>query len=148
MSFQEYPKMMVHPHHQPAIPNRIFPLGYRPQPGESETPGQPERLPPVTVNDENQQAMYEARGYFVQGSSGSVAGSEEQPAHYRYDEYPKWVRMHDDDVLVQSREEEHALLGYNPPSVVVIAEASPKKRGRPNGSKNKRPLSDKMAVND
>src|ERR1700685_3917338 len=112
--FEEFPKMMVHPAHSPAVLSTIFPLGYKPKPGEVENPGQPERLPPVTVLDANQQEMYEARGYFVQNTGGAKGFDDAKsgkPASYAYQEYPKWIRMHDEEVLVKSEAEEHKLLG-------------------------------------
>lgn len=146
--FREFPKMMVHPAHEPAVLSTIFPLGYKPKPGETENPGRPERFPPVTVNDANQQEMYEARGYRAQGEGSEEAFDEAKsgkPAHYAYDEYPKWLRIHDEDVLVKSQAEEHALMKYNTPK---NEEAPPKnKGGRPKGS-GKKPTTDHMAVTD
>lgn len=146
--FREFPKMMVHPAHEPAVLSTIFPLGYKPREGERENPGRPERFPPITVNDANQQEMYEARGYRVQGESSAEAFDEAKsgkPAHYAYDEYPKWLRIHDDDVLVKSQAEEHALLKYNAPKAT---ENDPPKNkgGRPKGSGKSK--TDHMAVTD
>lgn len=55
-----FPKVMKHPHHQPAIisSSRI--------PGSPEH-GTPEKFPPVTVTTPDQQEYYESRGYVAQG---------------------------------------------------------------------------------
>lgn len=146
--------MMVHPAHMPAVLSTIFPLGYKPKPGEVENPGQPERFPSVTVNDTNQQEMYEARGYFVEGASSAQAFYDAQsgkPAHYAYQEYPKWVRMHDEVVLVKSEAEEHALLGYNKPKATeAITPVAKKKPGPAKGTPRapRKPKTDRMAVGE
>lgn len=155
-TFKEYPKMLVHPGYRPAVCSTIFPLGYKPKPGETEKSGSPAILPPVTVNDANQEDYYLAKGYVPEGTTSSEATDEAAlPLAYAYQQYPKWVRMYDDDVLVHSEAEEHELLGYNPPE--KVRHASPdvprkvtakNKGGRPKGSKNKKPAHDHMAVNE
>lgn len=152
--FQEFPKMMVHPAHTPAVLSTIFPLGYKPQPGEVENPGQPERFPSVTVNDANQQEMYEARGYVAQNDGGAQAFDEAKsgkPAAYKYQEYPKWVKIHDDEVLVKSEAEEHALLGYNKPKATEpVSAVAKKKPGPAKGTPRapRKPQTDRMAVGE
>lgn len=152
--FKEFPKMMRHPSAQPAVLSTIFKLGYKPQPGEVENPGKPATLPPITVNDANQQAMYEARGYIAEDGDGMAfanASAATIPAGYVHNEYPKWIRGHDEDVLVNSAEEEQELMQYNVPKtpVATVSTIAPVKNkgGRPKGTKNK-PKTDRMEVND
>jgi len=144
--------MMVHPSHEPAVLSTIFPLGYKPKPGEKENPGRPERFPHITVNDANQQEMYEARGYVVQGEGNSASFQEASsgvPGDYAFNEYPKWIRTHDDEVLVHSKEEEHRLMGYNKVTKeVVVEQAIPKKKPGPPKGYKKKPKTDRMAVTD
>lgn len=87
MTFKEFPKVMTHPGAQPAVLGR--------EPGE----GKPGTLPPVIVNNEDQQEYYESRGYVAKGSSVPV--SDPPPRGYTFHEYPKWV----DGVLVKSASE-------------------------------------------
>ena len=145
--FQEYPKMMVHPHAVAAVLSTIFPLGYKPRDGERELTGSPARYPPVTVSTPDQQGEYEAKGYIAEGGNDVASFNEAmsgKPTHYKYDEYPKWVNVGGEQVLMLTQAHEHATLGYNDTFVKPEMEVKPKnKGGRPPKVK---PIHDHMSV--
>lgn len=87
----EFPKVMSHPHAQPAVN------------GYNYGQGKPAKFPPVTVNNEDQQEYYEAKGYRVRATGDDL--SKFQPTGYKFVPYPKWVN----GVLVQNAQEEAAL---------------------------------------
>ena len=123
--------MMVHPHAVAAVLSTIFPLGYKPRDGEREISGSPARYPPVTVSTNDQQQEYEAKGYVTEGGdvsayNDSVSG---KPQHYKYDEYPKWVNIAGEPVLMLTKAHEHATLGYNDTFVKPEMEIKPKNKG-------------------
>ena len=111
--FEEFPKVMSHPGARPAT------LGY--EFGE----GKPCTFPPVSVNNEDQQAYYESKGYVAQGGSKDL--SAHMPTNHVHQEYPKWVN----GVIVQGPEHEKQLF---PESVAEASTQPPKKRGRPRKS--------------
>lgn len=130
--YQEYPKMMVHPHAQAAVLSTIFPLGYKPRDGERELVGSPARYPSVTVNTLSQQEEYESKGYVTEGGNSSADfedATSGAPNHYKYNEYPKWVEIGGDQVLMLTKAEEHAKLGYNDVFEKPEMEISPKNKG-------------------
>lgn len=96
--FEQYPLTMAHPNYEASksIPvpgterrgpnGQILSQDYR---------GTPERLPPVTVHDLDQQEYYEAQGYQIVGKSDPAAYAKAHaspaPASHVPEEYPKWV---------------------------------------------------------
>ena len=104
-SFHEYPKMLVHPSSQAAQ------IGFEPMQGK------PMTFPPVSVNNEDQEEQYKAKGYLVMGSPDASAyervRSGGTPPHYKYEEYPKFIKVGHESVLATCKEHEHELLGYN-----------------------------------
>jgi len=116
MSHQEFPKWMAHPHAQKSVPVKtepgapdkgLFSSGYQ---------GTVEKFPPVTVNNEDEEAEYVSKGYAEAGKSNPWAFNDAQatptPPGYEPVQYPKWVN----GTLVNNVAEEAAL---NPAPVVV-----------------------------
>ncbi len=109
---EHYPLTMAHPGYVPA---KSLPIPGTERKGPSgnvisqDYQGTPEKFPPVTVADADQQEYYEAQGYKVAGHSDpsayAAAHASAPPPDYDPEQYPKWVA----GVLVASREEEAAL---------------------------------------
>lgn len=105
----EYPKHMMHPNYYPGsvgeeVKDRS---GFAHHIG-----GLPARFPPVVVRNADDETYYAAKGYVPQGKSDPVAyaAAFATSSNYVPQEYPKWVN----DKLVQTEEEERALLGIVP----------------------------------
>ena len=133
--FYDYPKMLVHPEHVPAVPDEIHA-----EPKEEGKPlktyvvkGTPEKFPPVTVKNAQEEAEWNDKGYHmpvladplafqkahsspyqagakVQGyprwENGILVSDPNQNTKGRQ-EYPKWVG----DKLVNNAKEEFEILG-------------------------------------
>lgn len=109
MMFAQYPKMMVHPNHR----NAVLGHNYR--------EGSPDVFPPVTVNNEDQEEQYRAKGYVSKG--GNADPGNPKPRGYEFHEYPKFVN----GVIVKSPAEEKRAV----PVTVIDAQPVARKRGRP-----------------
>lgn len=108
--FAQYPKMMVHPNHRNAVLGHTY------------REGSPDVFPPVTVNNEDQEEQYRAKGYISQG--GNADPGHPEPRGYEFREYPKFVN----GVIVKSATEEQRLAG----AAANEADAPvARKRGRP-----------------
>lgn len=121
--FVEFPITMVHPNFSPskAVPvpgtQRYDTMGRLVY---EDTKGTPERLPPVTVLDADQEEYYRAQGY---GRAGKIDPSAWVRAHadapgvdYVPTEYPKWVG----GVLIMTAQEDpEADPNYRPPEPVM-----------------------------
>jgi hypothetical protein len=101
--YQRYPMVMRHPSESPAIVSAWNEKTRRHEPEH----GQPARFQPVTVNSQEQEEQYIAKGYQPTGDAEAFeqAVFNVEPAGYEFQEYPKWVG----EVLVHSREEEDEL---------------------------------------
>lgn len=97
--YNEFPKVMSHPEHvDPVAPTK----GARPDGNGGmvifDIPGTPERMPNVTVRNEDEEAEWQAKGYAAAGHSDGYAFER---AHVSAgdpgSEWPKWV----DGVLMQ-----------------------------------------------
>lgn len=107
--FARYPMVMAHPNAKKAETKAV--------PVKNEVTGRvivdhygtPDLLPPVTVNNEDQEEQYLAKGYQPQGrldpAAFAKAHAAPQPAQYHPQPYPKWVNGQ----IVQNKEEEMAL---------------------------------------
>ena len=90
--YQEYPKVMIHPGFQPATLGTSDDVrrGIR---GHN---GTPVKLPPVTVENEQQEQYHASQGYAVSGVPNPAAyfaakqAPEAEPVGFQ--EYPKWSR--------------------------------------------------------
>ncbi len=111
--YQEYPRWMAHPSFQPAVMS------------DDPTQRQPIRFAPVMVEDADQQAQYEAKGYVPSGTPNPKAfeptRASDKPAAYVFEEYPKWVG----GVLVNNPEEERAAM---PSLMTTLPDSAPAKR--------------------
>lgn len=94
----EYPLTMAHPAFQRSQPLPIPGTEKRNAEGvviSQDYQGTPERFPPVTVQDADQEAYYESQGYARAGHSdpSAYASAHAAPAPPSYvpQEYPKWV---------------------------------------------------------
>lgn len=116
MGFQEYPKVMKHPNHAPAV--------YKQQPGKGQGLFAPdtvmvsaERFPDVTVFTLEQEKQQAALGYRPANMGDAreyeKAILESQPGDgYNFQEYPKWKYSKTEvPVIVHSRAEEESLDG-------------------------------------
>lgn len=114
-SYKEYPKVMKHPQHQPAVWETLPGKGtglFAPD----TVMKSPERFPDVTVHTIDQEKQYAARGYRpanmgVDAKQYEQAILEAEPVDgYTFNEYPKW-KYHAFEVpkIVHSKEEETAL---------------------------------------
>lgn len=95
MIYQDYPKTMKHPHHQPAKLGKAY--------GQ----GTPEKFPEVVVHDSDQEEQHKAMGYVPNGeaSAAGFAASQNAPGEdYEFHEYPKMIG----DKIVNSAAEEAA----------------------------------------
>jgi hypothetical protein len=122
----DYPKQMHHPGFAPAVLDEVKPLLSRDGYGSdgmrvNAARARPARYPPVMVNNEDQHAYYESRGYVVgkppptpqprpsngyQERKNIRSHTYEPPPEGEEYEYPKWVG----DKIAKSAEEEAALL--------------------------------------
>ncbi len=129
---QEYPLTMAHPAFKASQSLPVPGTEKRnaqghPIPGTCDYQGTPERLPPVTVANEQEREYYEAQGYRAAGHSDpgayAAAHSSAPPASYVPQRYPMWV----EGVLCHNEEDEAAALG------LVDDDAAPvrNKGGRP-----------------
>lgn len=114
MAFQEYPKKMVHPAHQPAQWKTLEGKGvglFAPDTIMTS----PERFPDVTVVDLRQEQYHASRGYRPNNMADPVAYEqailESAPvAGYGFQEYPKYkYHAFNIPVIVQNKSEEMAL---------------------------------------
>lgn len=114
MQYQEYPKIMKHPQHAPAIWRQLEGKGkglFAPD----TVCTQVERFPDITVTDINQEKQYAAKGYRPANNPDPEgyerAMLEAQPVDkYVYQEYPKWkYHMIEVPVIVKNEAEERAL---------------------------------------
>lgn len=123
--YQEYPKMMVHPHARKAAPNMVADAsGRMVSTGEPIQPG--DRFPPVTVMNEQQEAWHRSQGY-EQGGAGSAAAFANAHAgpvaSYSFHEYPKWVGH----LLFNTKEEHEA---HERVSDTMKADATPSPKAK------------------
>lgn len=148
-----YPKVMRHPAFEKGLPQEVPPKNYK---GDRTDwfPGTSDRFPEVTVTNPDQQEWHESRGYYA--VDGSVITAT--PVHAEYQEYPKWLSVDGHEVLVNSVQEESAVMMHNepgklgsPPRPPMPGSVAPvkvkKKPGPPKGYKRK-PKNDRMQVND
>lgn len=103
--FQKYPMVMTHPN---ARKGQAVPI----QNGRvKDYAGVPDFMPPVTVNNEDQEERHAAMGYRPAGMADPSAYSQQvvapQPVGFAPQEYPKWVN----GTLVNDRDEEEAAGG-------------------------------------
>lgn len=130
-TFADFPKWLHHPSEQPAIISDDYENGVHPRIGYQAAPGRARSLPPVLVNNPDQQAYYESRGYIAGPSGKEAAIRAPLPPNYQYKEYPRvdgngvipdpaapappdnrypmWVETPGGDVLVQNAEQEAAV---------------------------------------
>lgn len=97
---EKFPRKLVHPRAREA------------QLGTGWRDGMPGFLAPVIVNNQDQFEYYTSRGYID-------PTIPQQP--YEFHAYPKWV----EGQIVQSAEEERALLAKNNPAPAEVREAKP-----------------------
>lgn len=129
-TFQDYPLTMVHP---AFVPSKVIPvegtqrydtlgrLVYQ------DTKGTPERLPPVTVLDADQEEYYRAQGYERAGKIDPAAWvrahADAPGADYVPLEYPRWVGG---VLYMTAQEDPTADPDYRPPEPAApIQEAPP-----------------------
>lgn len=96
--FEQFPLTMAHPNF---VPSKSEPVPGTERRGPNgflisqDYRGTPERYPPVTVHDHDQQEYYEAQGYRVVGKAdpAAYARAHASPAEASYVpmDYPKWV---------------------------------------------------------
>lgn len=129
-AYQEYPMWLHHPSARAAVVSDAYangppPIGYQPPPGK------PAQLPPVLVNDQNQEEYYLAKGYqrgkvtpraveevrvaptpsgyehrdWPRMVDGRLEHDPSQPVE-KPGEYPKYVRIAGLEKLVTNRAEE------------------------------------------
>lgn len=105
----EYPKMMYHPQHVPAVPDTVD--AFRDNEGIKTrvTPGSPERFGPVIVKDAEDEAAWIEKGWAVPGHSDKeafvsahAALAPDGPKPQDFQEFPKWVN----GVVCQDADEE------------------------------------------
>lgn len=156
-----YPKEMRHPAYTQGRAQEVMPKNWHiTNPGQEWKgfPGTSDRFPPVTVTDPNQQEFHESRGYVaVDGST--IIGIQGLQAST---EYPKYLHVDGEEILVNSVEEESKVMMHNEPGklgsppknvgsepVVKFNKDGTvrKKAGPPKGYK-KKPAGDKHAVTD
>lgn len=115
--YSDYPAFMTHPGYAPAV------LAPETKRGQPNSVGSPVRYPPVTVNNQDQQQQYEAKGYVRQGQPSARAFATATaviPQTYGGGlEYPKYVGdtlVHTPDQELAALEaQEHARLNPPPP---------------------------------
>lgn len=119
--FQKYPMVMTHPNARKgeAVPTQIDASGQKSR--VTDYIGRPDFMPPVTVNNQDQEERHVAMGYLPAGQSNPTAYDQQanapQPAGYEAHEYPKWIG----DKLVNSIEEEQAItLAPTPAGTEVV----------------------------
>jgi hypothetical protein len=104
--FAEYPKIMVHPAARRA--ESRGPID--PTKSSLEVIPSGDFMPPVTVHNEEQEALHASQGYRLGGSSSAAAFAQMTAAPagpaYEPERYPMWVG----DVLVESAEQEAQVL--------------------------------------
>lgn len=124
--YTRYPLTMAHPHFKRSQPipvpgSQVY--GANGEVVRQDYQGTPERLPPVTVEDEAHEEYYKAQGYEEAGKTDPSAWVAAQAGELATDEpravveYPKWVG----DRIVNSAEEEAELTGVP----LVIAQPEP-----------------------
>lgn len=118
--YQKYPMWMAHPNGMKSEPVKGPPDANRSGVfAQGNIVGTVEKFPPITVHNEDQEAQYEAKGYQPAGKNNPWAGTTNNtpvPPSYVPQEYPKYVG----DKLVQSAEEERALLAPIVPAVMAM----------------------------
>lgn len=118
MSFNEYPKVMKHPAHKPAVIAKWDPKIKDPK---DQVQGSSAKFPEVIVHNLDQEQQYAALGYKPNGISDpeayrkAMTGNETKPDGSNK-EYPKFLYKADDSVesghkaqLVKDKAEETAL---------------------------------------
>lgn len=126
MTHQEYPLTMAHPAYQASksvpVPGteRFAPDGVTII--ASDWQGSPEKFPPVTAVNADDEEFYISQGYARAGQSDpaayATALAAPLPALYEPEEYPKWI----DGVLCQSAEDAAEMQGavaHRPDSLEV-----------------------------
>lgn len=130
MGFQEYPKMMSHPHHKDAVwvkNEKIGPF----EPGTTMLSA--EMFPPVTVTTMAQEQYYASRGYRPNSIPDPQAYEQAMlestlVAGYVNNDYPKWKYSKVDiPVIVKSKAEEDALEGewFDSPAFATADDINP-----------------------
>ncbi len=135
IGFIEYPKMMVHPQHEPAVEAIVETRNGAGQLLSAAIPGRAAKFPPMTVNNPREEESATARGYETPGKSDPEAMAASKASPYQpgrvtneypkmvdgklvqdpaidlnaAKEYPKWIAAHGKQV--NNRAEEEALLG-------------------------------------
>lgn len=102
MQYQEYPKMLTHPHATAAVLST----------GAVGTHGQAARFQPVTVHTPDDEAYYVAQGYVAptNGDAAAFERAQMAPSSVSYAEYPKWIADGSEHgATVRSAEEEAAV---------------------------------------
>jgi hypothetical protein len=142
--FQQYPRVMNHPHHKPAthtvIPDPPLPGGGK-LPGvyKPTVQGTPEVFPPVTVSNEDQEAEYRAKGYLPAGvmdpNAYAAAQAGALPPDHEPKLYPKWKYHATQEARIVDDKEAELELGdwwFDRPDLVKTepAKAEPKKAER------------------
>lgn len=124
--FSEYPKALHHPDHIPAVPPSKS-AKFDTQTGQMvpyDVPGKPAVMPDVIVHDEDEEATWEAKGYFAPGHSDEHAFDKATAAPGKVGtEWPKWVDgilMQDPDVPTFSATEYPKWLHFKDGSPAVL----------------------------
>jgi hypothetical protein len=148
-----YPKVMKHPAFVKGIPQEVPPKNYKPKPGDVWFPGTSDRFPDVTVLNPDQQEWYESRGYMPADGTPSLIGATDVASPYQ--EYPKFIRSPSgQEILVNSVEEESAVMGHgevpvDPIHPVALTKSgTPRKKPGPKKGSKRKPTSDRMKVLD
>lgn len=133
-AYSEYPVMLHHPDHVDGVPDTF---DIRKEPSGVVTfrvPGTPERFPPVTARNADEEEQWISKGYARAGKADADASAKSKAnpydPNYHHDEYPKMVDglivdphneigfqrypMWVGDALVQDEDEERAARAKNP----------------------------------
>lgn len=107
---QRYPLVMEHPNYWPGSigTERTGAGGMKWYEG-----GLPARFPPVTVRNQDQEEEHAAKGYLPAGKSDPTAYSRaiaRTDGVYEPVEFPKFITWNGQEILVETAEEERALL--------------------------------------
>jgi hypothetical protein len=165
-----YPKEMRHPAYVQGRAQEVQPKNWHiTHPGQPWTGfgGSSDRFPPVTVTDPNQQEFHESRGYVAVDGSTIIGIQGLNPST----EYPKYLHIDGEEILVNSVEEESEAMLHNTPGklgspdktnitlsqaeeialqpkVKLNKDGTPRKKAGPPKGYKKKPVGDKHAVTD
>lgn len=94
-AYQTFPMVMSHPNHVPATTRRVDngTPGMRGEMWAGDMQGTPEKFPPVTVHNEDQEEYHRSQGYVSAGDAEefNVARNNLNPSGYGFQEFPKWI---------------------------------------------------------